>query len=67
LTSSFEVKVLASKNVVEIGTNNNQKMPDLENMVGVAVYLIQSVKAFDELVNLYEVSHYLGGTLYLFY
>jgi len=36
-------------------------------MVGVAVHSIQAVKVFGELPNLYEVSHYLGGTLYLFY
>ena len=42
-------------------------VPDLENMVGVVVHPIQAVKAFDELQNLYEVSRYRGGTLYLFY
>ena len=36
-------------------------MPDLENIVGVVVYSIQSVKAFAELANLYKVSHDLGG------
>ena len=36
-------------------------------MVGVVVYPIQAVKTFGELPNLYEVSHYRGGTLYLIY
>ncbi|XP_018347289.1 PREDICTED: uncharacterized protein LOC108751551 [Trachymyrmex septentrionalis] len=40
----------------QTGTNNNQKVSDLENMVGVAVYPIQAVKAFGELPNLYEIS-----------
>jgi len=30
------------------GTNNNPMVPGLENMVGVALYPIQAVKAFGE-------------------
>ena len=36
-------------------------------MVGVVVHPIQAVKAFDEVQNLYVVSRYPGGILYLFY
>ncbi|GFW60723.1 hypothetical protein TNCV_570691 [Trichonephila clavipes] len=47
------------------GTNNNPMVPGLENMVGVALYPIQAVKAFGEGPNLCEVSRCLGETLHL--
>lgn len=34
---------------MEPGTNNNQEVPALENMIDVLVYSIQAVKSFGEL------------------
>lgn len=34
----FKVKVFRLKKLVETGTSNSEKVPDLENIVGVAVY-----------------------------
>lgn len=51
----------------EARRNNNQKVLDLESIVGVAVHPVQTLKAFDELPNLYAVFQYPNGILHLFY
>lgn len=53
------------KNSVKTGINKNQKVPDLDPVVGVTVCPIKALKAFGDLPNSYEILHYLGGTLHL--
>lgn len=66
MISSLELKFLSYKKIVETRRNNNQKVPKLENMIGMGVYPIQAAKAFGELLNLYEILHFFGKTLHFY-